>query len=187
MMRTAVLAAAFFTAAASHATLYTFTADLSGSQEVPSTSTSASGFGTFQIDTGNGADSDWTISRGAVLASGLSGPVTNATIDIGAVGLNGPTLYTLGAPQSNAGGFYLNSLSGTVGPKDDFSFLDRNGFLAVLQSGNAYFNLDTAGSPNGEVRGQIHYAGAAPVPEPASFGVMGVGLIALVRRRRRKV
>ncbi|KFI06771.1 CHRD domain-containing protein [Massilia sp. BSC265] len=56
--------------------------------------------------------------------------------------------------------------------------------LVNAMNGNqAYLNIHTTQYPNGEIRG---FVVAAPIPEPATWGMLGVGLagLALMARRR---
>jgi hypothetical protein len=63
-------------------------------------------------------------------------------------------------------------------------------FLAGLESGQAYVNIHNVNFPGGEIRGWLT-TGAAPVPEPATFGLGALALMgmAVLRRRiyRRKI
>ena len=58
-----------------------------------------------------------------------------------------------------------------------------NALVAGLNSGNAYYNIHTSVYSGGEIRGFLQ---AAAVPEPESYALMlaGLGVMALVMRRR---
>lgn len=55
--------------------------------------------------------------------------------------------------------------------------------LAAMNANQAYLNIHTTRYPNGEIRG---FVVAAPIPEPATWGMLGIGLagLALMARRR---
>jgi hypothetical protein len=52
-----------------------------------------------------------------------------------------------------------------------------------LLAGLWYMNIHTATSAGGEIRGQVY---AVVVPEPSTAALLGLGLIALARSRRRQ-
>ncbi|MGI4841726.1 MAG: CHRD domain-containing protein [Janthinobacterium lividum] len=55
--------------------------------------------------------------------------------------------------------------------------------LDAMNANQAYLNIHTTRYPNGEIRG---FVVSAPIPEPATWGMLGVGLagLALMARRR---
>jgi hypothetical protein len=138
-MRSAVaLSLAFlFAANASAQTLYN--ADLNGAAVVPPTATSAGGYARFTLN----SNSTVTYFVTSWLVTG-----TAAHMSTGAVGVNGPVLFTLsGGPSVWSG------TTPVLGATD----------IANLRASGLYVDIDSAANPNGEIRGQI-------VPRPILFG-----------------
>lgn len=78
--------------------------------------------------------------------------ITGASIRAGAVGSNGPVLFTVSSVP------FINSLSMLLFPGDFTAGGGINSFsdaLSAILSGNAYLEIRTTGQPTGEVRGQF--------------------------------
>lgn len=156
----------------SSAALWYLQATLTGSQEVPPVSTNASGvlFGSYD-------DVAKTINL-AITVSGISqSNLTASHIHRGAVGVNGPAIFSIGSGSSYAvlGSQLIKVIVGAPFPAAE---------EANLLSGNTYINIHTTAYPAGEIRGQIS---ALPVvPEPATMAGLGIGVGLLALRRRRK-
>jgi len=106
---------------------------LSGSQEVPAVTTSASGSGTITVG------DDMSIS-GSVTTTGVAG--TAAHIHLAAAGQNGP----VAVPLTKSGD---NGWAVPAGTKlTDAQF-------AAFKAGNLYINVHSASNKGGEIRGQI--------------------------------
>lgn len=140
----------------------TFSALLSGDQEVPATTTSASAYGTIVLD-----PVAKTIS-GALVTSGIVG--TAAHIHNALPGVSGPVVFPL------AGGPTVWTLAAT-------SISDAQ--IADLKAGAYYLNVHSAAAPNGEIRGrlnqQLRFAalnGANEVPAVTTTA-SGTGVLAL--------
>jgi hypothetical protein len=106
---------------------------LSGSQEVPAVTTSASGSGTITVG------DDKSIS-GSVTTTGVAG--TAAHIHLAAAGQNGP----VAVPLTKSGD---NGWAVPAGTKlTDAQF-------AAFKAGNLYVNVHSEANKGGEIRGQI--------------------------------
>lgn len=134
-----------------------FTINLTGSQEVPPTFTSAGGWGTAFYNSSAG-----TISL-SVVFSNLSAVASASHIHLGAPGVNGTVIVSFVpfTPSATAGTI---SASGLAFPAANVS---------ALLAGNTYFNIHDAVYPGGEIRGQL-----VPIPEPVSLALIGVGGLA---------
>ena len=106
---------------------------LSGSQEVPAVTTSASGSGTITVG------DDMAIS-GSVMTTGIAG--TAAHIHMAAVGQNGPVAI----PLTKSGD---NGWAVPAGTK----LTDTQ--YAAFKAGNLYINVHSDAHKGGEIRGQI--------------------------------
>lgn len=108
-------------------------------------------------------------------------------VDLSYTGLGSPTtnahIHCCALPGVNAGviipfipaGFVLGATSGTF----QALFLNvSDANLAGIESGLSYINIHTGAFPAGEIRGQI-------VPEPSTFGLIGVSLAGAIALRRR--
>lgn len=156
----------------------TFTASLTGDQEVPPVTTSASGSATVNIIT----DSEVNEINYQVTYSGLSGPVVAAHIHLGGGSVAGPIILPLAAGPS--------PMSGTLKEADlkpagnVATFADA---IAAIRAGSTYVNLHTAANPGGEIRGQLKplLNGAtedpvAPTGTPILPLILGVALAVAV-------
>jgi hypothetical protein len=106
---------------------------LSGSQEVPPVTTSATGSGTITVA------ADQSIS-GSIKTTGIKG--TAAHIHLAAPGANGPVIVPL--TKVGEDGW-------TVGPGAKL----QDAHYQAFKDGNLYVNVHSAANPNGEIRGQI--------------------------------
>jgi hypothetical protein len=127
------IAAAILTLASAAVFAKDVKVDLTGTEEVPSVTTAASGHGTIKI----GKDS--TVS-GSVKTTGIEGIA--AHIHVGAPGVAGPPIITL---TKGADG----SWTVPAGAK----LTDEQ--LADFKKGNLYVNVHSAEHKPGEIRGQL--------------------------------
>ncbi len=106
---------------------------LSGSQEVPPVTTSATGVGTITVA------ADQSIA-GSIKTTGVKG--TAAHIHLGPAGTNGEVIIPLTKDGDNGW---------TVGPGAKL----QDAHYQAFKDGNLYINVHSAAKPSGEIRGQI--------------------------------
>lgn len=124
--------------AAAAPTSTTFTATLSGAQEVPPNASTATGSATVVL---NDAQTMITVS---VSFSGLTTNATGAHIHEGAPGVAGPIVFALtGVPETTSGSVSGQTFSITPAQVDQ------------LEAGNYYVNVHSSTFPGGEIRGQL--------------------------------
>jgi hypothetical protein len=144
------------------------------------------------------ATSTWNVGAGNILAAA-------GGLDIGGNTLtkDGPGSLIIGGPQNHSTGAVLNILDGTVFLDSDAGIIAANLSISVTDAVlnlRANQHLDTLSIGEG---GEVVFAGADVVvlnhlviggvdmgamtltPEPAALGLLALGALALVRRRKR--
>ncbi|MGH7454394.1 MAG: CHRD domain-containing protein, partial [bacterium] len=117
-----------------------FTAKLDGAQEVPAVTTTATGTGSFTLNS-TGTELSYHITF-----TGLSGSRTASHFH------NGPAGVAAGVVRDIA--FTGNTASG-VWKRTDATQPLTEALVRELLSGRLYVNLHTAANPGGEIRGQV--------------------------------
>lgn len=159
-------------AIAAHGATFTFNANLSGANEVPPNSSTATGSGSFTFDT--------TAQNIAfsVTYSGLSSNAAAAHIHFGPPGVSGPIILPFSPNPTGTSG----SISGLLTAANLINQATTGiaTFTDVYNSavaGNLYANLHTTNFPGGEIRGQL--TPATTVPEPTTTATLVSALVAL--------
>jgi hypothetical protein len=171
---------------ASGATIYSAT--LAGSNEVPPTGSTA--LGSIQV-----------VLVGPVLSvnetfSGLTTAASAAHIHCCVpIGVNAMVAVPFTGFPNTTSGTYINSFDLTLDSTYNPAFETANGgtaagaeaaLIAGLNSFQAYANIHDSTFPGGEIRGQLALA-PARVPEPATVGLLVLGLTLTLSLARRKV
>lgn len=148
---------------------------LTGAQEVPALTTTATGTAQFSMN------STFTAINYSVQINGLSGAITGAHLHNAAAGANGGVVVDLSANVSG------NTIAGTISGVD----LTQTLIQEFLES-NIYINVHTSANMNGEIRAQlnrvaregyaIQVSGAQEVPA-VSTSASGGGIVTISRER----
>ena len=177
-----LLAAAPFTSAVP----LVFNAVLSAANEVPSNPSTATGFATVTFDIDNHlltVDVTWAGLTSLPTAAHIhccAPPGSNAS-----VATQTPTF--VGFP-SLLSGTYFNTFDTLDAATDNASFIGAGTVAEAemrlfdnMRDHMTYFNLHTDINRGGEIRGNL-----SEVPEPATLGLIGAGLLGLVGVARRR-
>jgi hypothetical protein len=175
---------------AARADSLTFTANLTGSLEVPSVNSNGTGFATVVIDTSantlfvnvsfSGLSSGTTASH---IHCCVASPFLNANAG---VATQTPTFLNL--PLGVTAGSFTETLDLTLASSYNPAFVTLEGgtvsgaeaaLIAGIENGESYLNIHTTQNPGGEIRGLL------ATPEPTSLLMLGTGFLALLGIRRR--
>ena len=183
----ALLAALAMPASAS---IFTYDANLSGPNESPVNASPGTGFAqAVYDDTAHTLQLEFTFSglQGTTTASHIHAATT--TPGSGTAGVATTTPYFAGFPIGVTSGSYSNTLDLTQSTSWNPSYVTANGgttagaetaFAAALANDEAYLNIHTSVFGGGEIRGFL-----VAVPEPATAGLLAVGGVLWMIRRRR--
>jgi hypothetical protein len=177
--------------APAHAQITIFTAALNGASEVPPNGSPATGSAIVTLN-----EALNTLFVNETFSGLIGGGATGAHIHCCALpGTNGPVAVDFvpnGFPLGSTGGAYSHLFDLLSAGSYGAGFLAaqgsvlnaRNTVVAGLLSGRTYANIHDAQFPGGEIRGQL-----IATPEPATMGLLALGLIgtAGMMRRRRQV
>ena len=150
------------------AAIFIFTGTLSGANEVPANTSTATG--NFVATLNDVANSISVVINFAGLTANASAGHIHCCVP---VGVNGPVVVPFSGFPAAMSGTYSNNFTG-------LSAANVNG----IKNGLAYINIHNSSFPGGEIRGQL----AAVVPEAATWGMMilGFGVVGGAMRARRR-
>lgn len=169
LLKLAVMAAALGAiSASSSAVVWNLSTSMTGAQEVPPNSSTATGTFTGAYDTVT------NLLNYTLIVNNLGSGATLAHVHGPAgVGVNaGPIIDLVVVPGATS--FNYTGVASPGGNEAVWEALLQNGVI------NAYINVHTSGFPGGEVRGQL-----TAVPEPATLFLLAPALLALRKRNRR--
>jgi hypothetical protein len=140
----------FLAAASAIAANGTFTAHLTGANEVPPVETKARGQTVFMLSP------DGTALHYRLVVANIQ-DITAAHIHLAPAGVNGPVvafLFMGPAPGRTNGNLAQGTITAAdlIGP---LAGMEMEDLLKEIESGNTYVNVHTLVNPAGEVRGQI--------------------------------
>jgi hypothetical protein len=136
------------------ATEPTFVAGLTGSQEVPVVDSNSTGTASFLLAPNGSITFEINVTAMT--------NVTQAEVNLAEQGKNGPiilTLFTSKAPLSNITGVLSQGNISSAILEGPMSGKQLSSLRDIMQQGSAYVNIRTTQNPNGEIRGQLGFAG----------------------------
>ncbi|WP_309690330.1 CHRD domain-containing protein [Armatimonas sp.] len=148
-----------------------FVAPISGAFEVPANASTA--LGTAVLTVVNVDDFQLVVNFTSV----FSANVTAAHIHLAPPGVNGGVVVNL----ATAAFVGARTITGTTNPSISGTYTGQAAFITALGTGTHYINFHNAPFPGGEARGNF---AAAPEPGTVALGVLGLGALAIARRRR---
>jgi hypothetical protein len=165
------LSALVVTSVSANAAMWEFTINANGSQVVPASTSAGTGVGTLSYDD---ATNLFTLDMDL---TGITAPgafdITSTSLYFGAPGNAGTQIDNLTVLCNWFGSNGNYQLFAPV----FYSFPEEH--EQDLMNGNVFLQIATTSRPGGEIRGQF-----TPVPEPASIAIVGMGALALIRKRR---
>ena len=163
-----------------NAAIFGFAAPMiNGAQELVPTNSTAYGSGSFTLD-----DSTWTITGSISLVNAANKVFTGYHVHLAPTVTprsNGPVVFDIKDNvlfDNTIGNNRFIGFSGVLNGTQ----AQRMNILQGWIEERGYFNFHTTAFPGGEIRGDIH---CTSVPEPATFTAMGLGAVAMLRKRRK--
>jgi len=187
------LALAMLAAPASYAETLYYRATMSGPAEATPNPSPGYGIATITID-----DVALTMSMSVpffdLLGTTTAAHIHCCTVDplTGVAGVATTTPSFPGFPSGVTSGLYAQTFSLTDAATFNAAFIAANGgtvdsartsLLTGLASNESYLNIHSSIYPGGEIRG---FLVAAPIPEPATYAMLAVGLLALGSLARKR-
>ena len=172
---------------AAHAAIINYYATLNGPSEAPPNASPGTGFARVTYDTvlhTLDVNADFQGLLGNTTMSHIH--CCTAVPQTGTAGVATTVPTFAGFPLGVTAGTYHNVLDLTMASSWNPAFVTAQGSIgaaeaalaAGLNAGTTYFNIHTNLFSGGEIRGFL------AVPEPATISLLGLGLVAALRRRR---